>query len=58
MKKDNKTEWVVLWSRPQDDSWLYYIPNKLFSTKQEVVKYIKENLIKPGDEYKVLSRFD
>ena len=57
MKKDNKTKWLVLWSRPQDDSWLYYIPNKLFSTKKEVTDYIKKNLLNPGDDYKVLSRF-
>lgn len=57
MSENNETQWLVLWKRPNDDSWLYYIPNKCFSNEKQLVKYLDQHIFKEGDEYKVQGRF-
>lgn len=57
MGKNNETQWLILWSRPQDDTWLYYIPNKLFSTEKALVKYLTEKVFDVNDDFKILGRF-
>lgn len=57
MGKNNETQWLILWSRPQDDTWLYYIPNKLFSTEKALLKYLTEKVFDKEDDFKILGRF-
>lgn len=53
----NESQWLILWSRPQDDTWLYYIPNKMFSTEKDLLIYLTEKVFNPEDEFKILGRF-
>jgi hypothetical protein len=58
MKEKRRTEWLIQWRRPQDDSWLYNIPSGKFSNESELKKHLKKHTETPGVEFRIICPLD
>ena len=45
---------IIKFKRPQDDDWLYHLPNKKFKNCLEAVEFIMKNLETNNTKFKIV----
>jgi len=53
-KNANVKKPIIKFKRPQDDDWLYHLPNKNFKNCLEIVTFIMKNLETNNTKFKIV----
>lgn len=54
--KEIKSQYLIRWKRPCDDSWMYHIPRKRFKNEEKLKKHLKDHTETEGVEFEVVGK--